>query len=241
VFEIGNSLREARMRRGLDYPELEQATKVRAKYLRALEEEEFEILPAPTYVRGFLRAYADYLGLDGQLYVDEYVSRYLPEAEEAPLRVRRSARPRPSRRPESNVLLVGLLAIGLITALVIGAWKFGGQGQKTGLQSLDTARVVRRSKPVGLAPPNSVAKIVLTAAHGSCWVSVHAGSSTGPILFEGTLEPGKKVRLSSRQFWIVAGTPANLGMALNGTKVPLAGRSAPFTFVANARGVVPAA
>src|SRR5690349_14325837 len=124
------------MRRGLDYPQIELATKVRSKYLRALEEEEFDVLPAPTYVRGFLRTYADYLGLDGQLYVDEYVSRYLPEAEDAPLRVRRSARPQRSRRPESNVLVVGLLAIGLITALVIGAWKFGGQGQKTGLQSL---------------------------------------------------------------------------------------------------------
>ena len=76
MFEIGNSLREARMRRRLDFPELEQGTKIRAKYLRALEDETFDTLPSSTYVKGFLRSYANYLGLDGQLYVDEYNVRY---------------------------------------------------------------------------------------------------------------------------------------------------------------------
>src|SRR5438105_15907715 len=92
MFEIGNSLREARLRQKLDFPEIEQAVKVRAKYLRALEEEEFDILPASTYVKGFLRAYADFLGLDGQLYVDEYNSRFVANDEHFthPLRTRRS-------------------------------------------------------------------------------------------------------------------------------------------------------
>jgi cytoskeleton protein RodZ len=59
VFEIGNSLREARVRQQLELTEVEQATKIRARYLRALEEESFEALPAQTYVKGFLRTYAD--------------------------------------------------------------------------------------------------------------------------------------------------------------------------------------
>src|SRR5216110_3638934 len=81
MFEIGSSLREARLRQGLDFPELEQATKIRGKYLHALEEEQFDVLPAQTYVKGFLRSYADYLGLDGQLYVDEYNSRFVIDDE----------------------------------------------------------------------------------------------------------------------------------------------------------------
>ena len=75
MFEIGNSLREARLRQHLDFPQVEQATKIRGKYLRALEEEQFDVLPSQTYVKGFLRTYAEFLGLDGQLYVDEYNSR----------------------------------------------------------------------------------------------------------------------------------------------------------------------
>src|SRR5207244_6665229 len=92
MFEIGNSLREARLRQGLDFPPVEQATKIRGKWLRALEEEQFDVLPAQTYVKGFLRSYADYLGLDGQLYVDEFNSRYvrgeIEEEEERPLQPR---------------------------------------------------------------------------------------------------------------------------------------------------------
>ena len=56
MFEIGNTLREARLRRGLDILDCEAETKIRAKYLRAMEEEQFDLMPSPTYVRGFLRA-----------------------------------------------------------------------------------------------------------------------------------------------------------------------------------------
>ena len=60
----------------MEIAQAEQTTKIRGKYLRALEEEQFDVLPSETYVKGFLRTYADYLGLDGQLYVDEFNSRF---------------------------------------------------------------------------------------------------------------------------------------------------------------------
>src|SRR5919112_3910724 len=103
VFEIGNSLREARLRQHLDFAELEQATKIRGKYLRALEEEQFEQLPSQTYVKGFLRTYAEYLGLDGQLYVDEFNTRYVVGEDEPPVRARPTARRQ--RHVQSNVLI----------------------------------------------------------------------------------------------------------------------------------------
>ena len=62
--EIGSTLREARMRARIDITEVEQATKIRAKYLRALENEEWNLLPGSTFIKSFLREYADYLGLD---------------------------------------------------------------------------------------------------------------------------------------------------------------------------------
>ncbi len=86
MFEIGSSLREARERQEITLPQVEAGTKIRGKYLRALEEERFDQLPAETYVKGFLRTYAEYLGLDGQLYVDEYNSRYVATEEEPPIR-----------------------------------------------------------------------------------------------------------------------------------------------------------
>src|SRR5437660_7055259 len=112
MFEIGNSLREARLRKDLDFPELELGTKIRAKYLRALEDENFDQLPASTYVKGFLRTYADYLGLDGQLYVDEYNVRYASGDDVLERRVRGSSsssrrpRQRQRHRLESRVLFL---------------------------------------------------------------------------------------------------------------------------------------
>src|SRR5918912_1553498 len=74
--EIGATLREARMRARIDISEIEAETKIRAKYLRALENEEWDLLPGPTYVRTFLRTYAEALGLDAKLLLEEYKLRH---------------------------------------------------------------------------------------------------------------------------------------------------------------------
>src|SRR5213078_1934958 len=133
VFEIGNSLREARHRQQLELSEVEQATKIRARYLRALEEEAFDVLPAQTYVKGFLRTYADWLGLDGQLYVDEYYSRYGVGDEEArePVIARRTVRVHQRHgRLERRGVLLALGAIAILCALVIAAFKFSDSGNQ---------------------------------------------------------------------------------------------------------------
>ena len=82
---IGETLREARLRRSVDIAEVSASTKIRTKYLRALETEEFDQLPGPTYVRTFLRTYAEYLGLDPHLLVEEYRTRYPGQGDEEPM------------------------------------------------------------------------------------------------------------------------------------------------------------
>src|SRR5436305_12508141 len=117
--EIGATLREARMRARIDISELEAETKIRAKYLRALENEEWDLLPGPTFVKSFLRTYADALGLDGKLLIEEYKLRHerLSDVELQPItplgqRDRRPPRPRVPRG-----WLVALAAVGLLAAL----------------------------------------------------------------------------------------------------------------------------
>src|SRR5260221_10891193 len=138
------------MRRGVDFAQAELATKIRGKYLRALEEEQFDVLPAQTYIKGFLRTYAEYLGLDGQLYVDEYNSRFVTGADDHEPRTRRSsARPeRRNRRIETNVVLVALAAIAILTVIVISAWK--ASGGKPPVKSPKAARVTHNGAPAPL-------------------------------------------------------------------------------------------
>src|SRR4051794_17930203 len=124
MFEIGATLREARERRQLTWEQVETDTKIRAKYLRALEEEEFDSLPSGTYVRGFLRAYASYLGLDGRLFVDEYASRFGTRHDDELFR-RRRERPMTQRQESSTAVLVALIAVVAIGVLFFVAWRFG--------------------------------------------------------------------------------------------------------------------
>src|SRR3954449_8300740 len=101
--EIGATLREARMRARIDISEIEAETKIRAKYLRALENEEWDLLPGPTYVKSFLRTYADALGLDGKLLIEEYKLRHerLSAVELQPIAPPGQREPR--RRPRAAV------------------------------------------------------------------------------------------------------------------------------------------
>jgi hypothetical protein len=69
---IGEVLKGARTRQGLDIGTVEERTKIRTKYLRALEAEDWETLPSPAYAKGFLRTYSNLLGLDADAIVDEF-------------------------------------------------------------------------------------------------------------------------------------------------------------------------
>jgi cytoskeleton protein RodZ len=115
--DIGTTLREARIRARIDISEVEAKTKIRAKYLRAIENEEWDLLPGPVYVKSFLRTYGDFLGVDSRLLVDEYKRRYERPADSdlrpiTPLgRERERKRRRPRLGPVAAVLLV-LVAVG---------------------------------------------------------------------------------------------------------------------------------
>jgi cytoskeleton protein RodZ len=211
VFEIGNSLREARLRQSLELTEAELATKIRGKYLRALEEEQFELLPAETYVKGFLRTYAEWLGLDGQLYVDEYNSRYVTGEEETPYRPRRSSTTRAPRRSDSKAVVYALSGIAAVTALVVVAWQYGGSAEQPALPDLPGASATTTRK----APAPS---IVLRAVGGDSHVTVRTGSARGKQVFQGTIERGRAEHFTSRRLWVSARPPANIRVTINGKR-----------------------
>ena len=244
MFEIGNSLREARLRQGLEFAEVEQATKIRGKYLRALEDEQFDILPGQTYVKGFLRTYAEYLGLDGQLYVDEYNSRYIPGDEETPLRAQNKSTVGRNPRVESSVVLVALAAIGILTALVVLAWRFGSDPPETAIPDFSSQppAETRGNQPARrpARPAAPIARLTITGALGDSWVEVHARSAAGPEIYRGTLVAGSTIRfVRHRRLHVVMGRPGNLRLKVNGRVVEVPGRGNTTAVVITARRVIP--
>ena len=212
MFEIGHSLREARVRQGLDYPQVELATKIRAKYIRALEEEEFAVLPPGTYIKGFLRSYAEFLGLDGQLYVDEYNSRHVVEGLGFDDMPQRRPRVRQNRSIERKVVLLALAGIAAVTALVIVAWKFGGGDPATQTPPPASTPVPTGLRFVGLGK--------------GTYLEIRRGSSTGAVLYQGTLQGGASEFVTGKRFCLTVRRSAGVRFKLAGRPVSLpAGRN----------------
>jgi hypothetical protein len=253
MFEIGASLREARARRKLGYDQVEAETKIRAKYIRCMEDEQFDVLPSGTYVRGFLRTYADYLGLDGQLYVDEYSSRYgdLPDERAA----RRRTQPQQRRNESSNAVLIALAGIVAVGVLLLAAWKLNPSSDRPTsplppAPSTTKPLVQQQGNPAGetnlkaqrqaLATQNSRAATLLkkkvhvvslridaTTALGS-WLEVRRLSNLKQIVFHNTLKApdhiGGKMQKDPKGYLIASAcNVGSLKITVNGMPYSLGG------------------
>ena len=222
VPSIGDTLREARMRQRLDIAEVEAKTKIRAKYLRALENEEFDLLPGPTFVKTFLRTYAEQLGLDPHRLVEEYCAKYEPrdEVDLQPLGPPAAGRERRGGGPPR----VGIVVAGAVLAVLAFLVVLGLTGEESddGRQAAETAataetRPAARPKRARERRPAATSVTLRIAPSVPTYVCLDRGPGT-PVLFEGILESprtfrGKLVRVNLGK--------TSVDIRRNGRRVPL--------------------
>jgi hypothetical protein len=137
---VGRTLRETRTRRKIDLADVEAATKIRSRFLRAIENEEWDQLPGEIYGRAFIRAYASHLGLDGERLAEEQrrdrgaarPGEGLPRADPVPARQprRRSPRRVPSVSPRLLAAVVSAVLVAIL--IVVGLSSGGDSPQPTG-------------------------------------------------------------------------------------------------------------
>ncbi|MDX6689688.1 MAG: cytoskeleton protein RodZ [Solirubrobacteraceae bacterium] len=207
--EIGATLREARMRARIDVSEVEADTKIRAKYLRALENEEWDLLPGPTYVKSFLRTYAEALDLDAKLLVDEYKLRHerLSDVELQPIN---AAAPGRERRRRTGPMIPRGVTIGVIFALlVLALYALGSSSNnapKTG-QTQTTRTTTNAAKPpvTGGTPKPAAKRVRLRLiATGQVYVCLKDGNRT--LINGKTLQAGDQTATyRSRRFRLSLG------------------------------------
>src|SRR4051794_26715602 len=203
--DIGNTLRETRMRQRIDIVEVEAATKIRAKYLRALENEEWDALPGPTFVRTFLRTYGDYLGLDSKMLVEEYKQRCERPGPQDLLPFSPRSSSRRQQRPSRGVppaLIVGVAVVLLLGALYALGQLGGGSDDGAGAEVTATAtatpakassKAKKKAKRKKAAAPKTVRlRIVPTGTVNVCLVS---GTSGKVLIASDNLEAGASTRL----------------------------------------------
>ncbi len=215
--DIGASLREARMRARVDVSEIEARTKIRAKYLRALENEEWDLLPGPTYVKSFLRTYAEALDLDAKLLVDEYKLRHerLSEVELQPIN---AAAPGRERRRQGPVVPPWVFVAVIIAGLLFTLYLLGSGDDKPD-QAAAPSTQTQTTDRTPAAPPPPPQRIVPTRvklrieATGPVNVCLKAGDRT--LINGQTLQAGQRTKtFASKRFRLTLGN-ANARLRIN--------------------------
>jgi len=214
------------MRQKIDIADVETATKIRAKYLRALENEEFGLLPGNTFVKTFLRTYAEYLGLDPQLLLEEYRASYEPrgDSELQPYSVashQRQRRREPRRAPRAasgppgpGTALIVIAGVVLVIFAILGLT--GGEGDEKGTEAPQADEQPQREPAERKRERPRVTTVRLRVSPSAAtYICVDRGPGTETVYEDTTAEPrsfrGKRVRVN-------AGTSA-LRMSVNGKRV----------------------
>jgi cytoskeletal protein RodZ len=144
---IGEVLAQSRTNLGKSIKEVEFDTKIRAKHIEALEADDFDTLPGSIYTQGFIKTYANYLGIDPEPLIKSYRNRYLQPSDGDLLNVSSNIRVETKKRP---VWLPYAIVAGLAAVLFIGLIAWGGYAKKMsqpkvvvqtikGKQTLETA------------------------------------------------------------------------------------------------------
>jgi cytoskeleton protein RodZ len=237
---IGETLRQARLAAGIDLEEAERTIRIRIRYLHALESEEWAVLPGDAYARGFLRTYADFLGLDGNALVDEYDRHAVsaqPDHHPAELPLESPVGPAGPRdgRVWSSLGMVALAAAAGLAALFVVLALTGGSDDD-GKEDKPSGAAQRTTKTT-TTPEKATLNLSPT---GTVWVCL-VNREGRPVVNGETLTNGdSRGPFKDTELKLTLGNGA-MDIELNGEPVPVPAAANPVGFVFTPEGSRPLA
>ena len=204
--KIGEVLGEARERQGLELREVEERTKIRLKYLRALEAEDWDALPTSAYAKGFLRTYAQLLVLDAEALVDEYRRQVegvsgdpaYPLGDQLLERRRRVGQRSHVNRAAIMLAIGAMVVIGVVAAIVLaGGEDRPGRGDREARHARGKGRDKHRGEGKASSKPGQTTTLALSMKDS---VEVCLLGGSGRPLIAQVLAPGTKESYTRHEF-----------------------------------------
>ncbi len=240
VGPFGNAFHEARNRRKIDLSEVEAATRIRVRYLRAIEDEDWDVLPEGVYTRGFIRTYGTFLGLDGERLAEDYRRDVEggPAPAPAPVATSPSAASPRRRRPARGAGVLAVTAVLVVAAIAIAVIPGGGSNGNGGSGSATAPRSHRRgtSRLRGsVAAPAKRGVSMRLKASAEVWVCVLDGKGR-PLVDGQILEAGvEEGPFRSGSFTVSFGN-GEVSMLIGGREAEIPATSSPIGYSIDSAG-----
>ncbi len=241
---VGTILRQARNRRKVELPEVEASTRIRLRYLRAIEDEEWDVLPGGVYTRGFIRTYAGFLGLDGERLAEDYRQgvegwRSAPEqqasTERREVRAGRRALRRPPTAPLTALAVLSVIAVAALAIVAIP--DRGGGGGEQALAPPPSTTGQGRGKPVTQPVPHKPGVSVWLAASAEVWVCI-LDAEGDPLVNGQILEAGaEEGPFRSGSFTVSFGN-GEVSMRIDGREAEIPTTSSPIGYSIDSSGTL---
>jgi len=233
---VGTILREARSRRKVELSEVEAATMIRFRYLRAIEDEEWDVLPGGVYTRGFIRTYASFLGLDGDRLVDDYRESVEPwhRSAEAPQSQPGSEGASGGRRSVALPALVVIAVIAVAVTAIVAIPSGGGGESGPSHHHRELARKVKPEAKPPSAPAKSGVTVELTASAEvwACVLNAKGRTLVDGLILEAGAEEGP---FHSGSFTVSFGN-GEVKMLIDGREAEIPTTSSPIGYAIDSTG-----
>jgi cytoskeleton protein RodZ len=233
---VGTILREARNRRKLELSEVETATRIRFRYLRAIEDEEWDVLPGGFYTRGFIRTYASFLGLDGDRLVDDYRESVEPwhRSTEAPQSQTASGASSSGLRGAALAALVVIAVIAVAVVAIIAIPSGGGGGSGIAHHRHEVAREAKPEAKPPTQPTKAGVTVELTASAEvwACLLNAKGKPLVDGLILEAGVEEGP---FHSGSFTVSFGN-GEVKMLIDGREAEIPATSSPVGYAIDSAG-----
>lgn len=239
---VGPTLREARRRREIELSAIEEATRIRPRFLRAIENEEWDVLPGGVYTRGFIRTYAAYLGLDGDRLAEDYRRDVEGAgggresgAEHAPVGTTEARSGRRSVRLGGWIAVAAVVLIAAFAIVVLP--EGGGGGTEVAHQPSPGGDQTEAQENSPTTKPQSSGVSLSLAAKAEIWVCLLAAS--GKHLVDGQiLEAGvEEGPFYSGSFTVSFGN-GKVSMLIDGKEAEIPATSSPIGYSIDSSGTL---